>query len=94
MAKSAAKAFVQIVLAGLILLAALVMVLTNLRNLATVHVYWKSVTDVSVAWLMVLSGLGGIVVAVGAWQLTAGIRTLLARRRKRAKQAQADTSSD
>ena len=87
MAFSGTKAYLRIILGSLVLLAALVMLLTNLGNRATIHVYWETLAGVSLGWILLLSAASGVAVYFAVIHLVRGIRGLV--RRRHARQAAA-----
>ena len=92
--------YVHVIVSGLVLLAAVLLVVLQWRLRAEFSLYGepysisvlatgKKIGGVNTAALMVLSAIGGIVVAAMAWLFVRGARSIRAGRRKRPAQAPA-----
>ena len=68
-------AYVRIVLSGLFLLVVVILLALQWGNQANFSFYGRN-TTMNTALLMLLSGLGGMVLAAMVWMLVVGIRAL------------------
>ncbi len=79
-----AKGIILLVVSGLLLTAAVVLVLTNLGNTSNVHFFWKTVEpSPSTAWLLVVTAaVGAGLLAIWRRAIPAGLRSLRDAKRK------------
>ena len=94
------KDWVIVVLGGIVLLAGLILLLSQWGNRAQFDLYWQEyplnvfegryVGGASTAWVMVLSAIGGAIIGIAARYTIAGVMDLRRTRKPKAEGAPRD----